>query len=70
MSPPNTRNNSPLMPVQSSSGSNFQILHPPQFVKPRDRNDPLDCSVAEVERQEDDDVKLELSLSEFEEVLP
>jgi hypothetical protein len=55
------------MPAPSSSGSNFQKLYRPLFVNPPDLNDPLACSVDEVEQQEEDDFESVLSSSEYSE---
>ena len=53
------------MPFPSSSGSNFQKVHPPQFVEVQRK----EADEVEVERQEEDEVDSNLSFSEGEEDL-
>ena len=65
-SPPNTRNNSPLMPNVSSSGPNSQKFHRLQLINHRNLHDSLDSpsSAVDVEKHEEDDIESELSLLE------
>ena len=64
-SPPDTCNNSPLVPISSSSDSNFHKLPRPQFAKSGDLNEALDFSqaVAEVDEVEESESESEFSSS-------
>jgi hypothetical protein len=48
-SPPDSRNNSPLVPIASSSGSNLEKLPSLRFVNPKDLHDPPECEEKETE---------------------
>ena len=69
-SPPNTHNNSPLMPNASSSGPNSQKFHRLQLIDHRNLHDSLDSpsSAVDVEKHEEDDIESELSLLESSEM--
>ena len=69
-SPPNTRNNSPLMPNASSSGPNSQKFHRLQLIDHQNLHDSLDSpsSAVDIEKHEEDNIESELSLLESSEM--
>ena len=69
-SPPNTHNNSPLMPNVSSSGPNSQKFHHLQLINHQNLHDSLDSpsSAVDIEKHEEDDIESKLSLLESSEM--
>lgn len=53
-SPPDSRINSPFIPIGATSGSHLQKLAPPQFVNPRDLHDSSYLSEVEVGHRDED----------------